>query len=433
MKNKGIYFWTIAGVLIVGLGCWLWFMQVGLFRWASQSKRVQPAMTNSSTATPTANLDPDDLSTTQKAEVIQGLNLVFTKLAAGSEDIHSASKYLQRAIDSHDESKIRQAFHRLYWSRLWKMSEVIPTLKGFLDSPDPLIRYLAAETLLKVGDQSGSNFLLALVQSPNPVIEDGQDIRVQAAITLGQFRQTDASQAVYALYQQTKDGELIAVLQKLDPDQVGSLITPKDYFDDPLAIRDYGLENVRQFLPQLTDAFQNSPKPDVKAAAAWSLATMTGDQNAINYLVQTAHLGLSGSSESGLLDVKALISYLGTIQTPAAKQTLEAALDNNNPDPSVARIAAVNLIFNQGGSDKVNQMVVGELTGSPNPLGVDLALNLANQLINDPQIQAAGDKYSRIDATGNWQTYTVERKNWPIYNWIDNYVIKLNNPPKTGP
>ncbi len=433
MKSRNVYFPLIAVVVIIALGCWLWFMKRATSGSVGQNTQVQPGKTDSLTATTKANANADDLSTTQKLEAIQGLNLALKKLASGSEDIHPASKYLRRVIDTHDYSEIRQAFIRLYWSRLWKMNEIIPTLKGFLSDPDPFVRYLAGETLLKVGDQSGSSTLLALVQSPNPVIEDGQDIRIQAANTLAQFRQTDASQAIYALYQQTKNGELVAALQKLIPDQVGTLITLKDYYNDPLAIQDYGLENKQQFLPQITSTFQNSSKPDVKAAAAWALATMTGDQNAINYLVQTAQAGLSGSSQSGTVDEKAIITYLGTIQTPAAKQTLEAALDSNDSDPSVVRIAAVNLIFNQGGSGKVNQMVASELTGSLNSLGTDLALNLANQLISDSSIQTAGEKYSQTDVTGNWQTYTVERKNWPIYNWIDNYVIKLNSLPKTGP
>jgi HEAT repeat protein len=333
---------------------------------------------------------------------------------------------LRQAVASGNPVTISRAFSDAEGSQAWKMKEAIPTMQSYLSNTNPFVRYVAAEKLYLFGDQSGYSTLLALVQSPAPVITDGQDIRIDAATTLAKYRQTDATEAIFALYQQTKNGELIEALQKLAPDQVGKLIPPKEYYSDPLAIRDYGLENDRQFLPQITASFQNSSKPDVKAAAAYALATMTGDQAAIDYLLQQSKIGLSGSDQSHYVDEKAIVSYLGTIHTLAAKKALEEALECKDPDPSVARIAAANLVFNQGGSSEVNQMVVGELTGSLNPLGTDLALNLGYQLIDDPQIQAAGEKFSKYDVTGDWQIYTGDRKNWPIYNWIDNYVINLN-------
>jgi hypothetical protein len=104
---------------------------------------------------------------------------------------------------------------------------------------------------------------------------------------------------------------------------------------------------------------------------------------------------------------------------------LEAALSSN--DPGVVQIAALNLVFNQGGSDKVNQMVAAELTGPPNPLGLDMALNLAPQLLSDPQVQAAGQAFSQHDGSGAWQRATVDRANWSTYNWMSGvYITKPN-------
>jgi hypothetical protein len=86
----------------------------------------------------------------------------------------------------------------------------------------------------------------------------------------------------------------------------------------------------------------------------------------------------------------------------------------------------VNLIFNQGGSEKVNQIVAAELTGPPNALGVDMALTLASKLLDDPQVEAAGYSFAKHDGSGAWERYAVERASWPIYSWIDSYVVKLN-------
>ena len=108
---------------------------------------------------------------------------------------------------------------------------------------------------------------------------------------------------------------------------------------------------------------------------------------------------------------------------PRAKEALEAVLDSK--DSTSVRTAAVNLVFNHGGSSKVNHMVASELNGNQTPLGTDLTLNLAVQLCSDPVIQAAGKAFAKRNPGGSWELYTVERKNWPIYNWVDDYVIKL--------
>jgi hypothetical protein len=133
---------------------------------------------------------------------------------------------------------------------------------------------------------------------------------------------------------------------------------------------------------------------------------------------------LSDPTQYGSLNLRNTIKYLGTIQSPQAKQTLETALGSS--DSVIVQTAAVNLIFNQGGSSKVNEMVASELLGSQTPLGADMTLNLAPQLLNDPQVQAAGQTFSQHDGSGAWQRYTVDRKDWPVYNWIDSYVVKLN-------
>jgi HEAT repeat protein len=428
-NQKWIYWALIGGsTVIVVLGYLLVFSYQTKKGGAKQNPEIQTNGNSKSPSTDLANPKAkwNNLPDSQKLEAYKALNSLFNMLAARSDKLPSASKFLQNAIDTGDKVKILQAFTDIY-SRTWKMSEVIPALKGFLNDPDPYVRLNAAHDLFIVGDQSGYDTLLALVQSKDPIpgLEGGWEVRIEAASILAQFRQTDATQAIYNLYQQTKSGNFISALQTLVPDQVGALIPPKDYYNDPLSIRDYGIENDRQFLPQITSTFYNTGKPDVKAAAAWAMATMTYDENAINYLVQTAQAGLNDPSELGNLSERAVISYLGSIQTPVAKQTLEAALSSS--DPAVVQTAIVNLNYNQGGSDKAVQVIADQLNDSAHAtLPWDFTLNMATQLIDNPQIQAAGQVFSKTDATGDWQLYTVERKNWSIHNWINGYLIKLN-------
>ncbi len=242
------------------------------------------------------------------------------------------------------------------------MSEAISAIEPYLTNSDSYVRYLAGRNLLLIGDNNGAIALLGLVQTKIPImgIEGEGDIRIRAASILGQFRQTDAAQAIFALYHQSNEGQLIYALELLEADQAKTIVEAKGYYPEVPSMVHYGKVKANTFLPQITLAFQNSSKPDVKAAAAWALATMTGDQNAINYLVQQSKIALSDSDQSRYVDEKTIVFYLGTIQTPEAKQALEAALDGKSRDPSVVRIAAVNLVFNQGGSSKVNQLVAGE-------------------------------------------------------------------------
>ena len=153
--------------------------------------------------------------------------------------------------------------------------------------------------------------------------------------------------------------------------------------------------------------------PDAKAAAAWALVSMTGDQSAMDYLIQ----------QSKTNPTRQIVEYLGVIQRPEAKRALEDMIDRKS---NLTPIAAVNLIFNQGGSEKASRAVADELAGNSSLFGIDLALNIAAHT-NDPIIQAAGAEFAAKAKDGLWELYTVERKDWSIYNWIDGYVIELKN------
>jgi hypothetical protein len=180
------------------------------------------------------------------------------------------------------------------------------------------------------------------------------------------------------------------------------------------------------FIPQITDAFQNSRDQDIKMAAAWALATLQGDQDSVKFLVQTAQLAINGSQQSIYTSNIEALKYLGSVQSPVAKAALEMALDSQNLP--VLEIAMANLVFNQNGSAKATEKIISQLNGDTPPsnqIGVTLLLNMAAKMQNDPGIAAAGERYSVGDGY-DWQLYTVERKNWPIYNWMWDYTHKIN-------
>jgi hypothetical protein len=189
------------------------------------------------------------------------------------------------------------------------------------------------------------------------------------------------------------------------------------------AYKYYALENYQTFVPQITADFQESTKPEIKAAAAWALAVMNKDSNALDYLVKTAQAMLN--EKHSPFEMRDMVKYLGTIQDPRMKSLLEQALDSD--DPTVVQCAIVNLLYNQGGSEKAKAVLAEALNLKRMNLPWDFVLQVAAQFKDDPIIKEAGERFAQTDVMESWQLWTADRQNWPVYNWVDDYVITLND------
>ena len=42
------------------------------------------------------------------------------------------------------------------------------------------------------------------------------------------------------------------------------------------------------------------------------------------------------------------------------------------------------------------------------------------------EVRGAGEVFDQRSGDRSWKIYSVERRQWPIYNWIDDYVVVLN-------
>jgi hypothetical protein len=87
----------------------------------------------------------------------------------------------------------------------------------------------------------------------------------------------------------------------------------------------------------------------------------------------------------------------------------------------------VNLLFNQPGrSEKAEQLIMQQMQALPLRLGSwEMAFRIAAK-INTPEMRATGQSSGESGAP-LWQCWGVKRKNWPIYSWIDDYVVELND------
>ncbi len=325
--------------------------------------------------------------------------------------IDSPKWELRSAVASGDDGNILRAFTKATYRPVWKMSEAIPTMQSYLSNPNPLVRCYAAKALYTFGDQSGYQTMLDLVKMDGPMIHIEQSI-------LALYSKADTSQ----LWGRELKGAVVTGLIQMAP-EIAKTLTTKDFYNEASSITDYGLLDDEQFIPQISSTFQITQKSDVKMAAAWALATMKNDPDATNYLIQTAETML-GQSHSPF-EMRDMVKYLGTLQDSRVKPLLEKALDSD--DPSVVQCAIVNLLYNQGGSDKAKGVLAEALNLKRMNLPWDWVWQVAAQFKDDRKIKEAGDNFARTDVTESWQLWTGDRQNWPIYNWIDGCVLKLNS------
>ncbi|MEI7775291.1 MAG: hypothetical protein WCK17_11005 [Verrucomicrobiota bacterium] len=360
-----------------------------------------------------------------KAEAQKGLTAIMEGLKKmGAVEAPPIADQLKYAITSGDGIKIRRAFHEALYGRFSKMSDSTPAMKSHLDSSDIYVQYLAAESLLKIGDQSGVEILLKTVQSDEAVSKGERDLRLAASTTLATFNVARAAGSIRELYSKTKEGEALDALVTLSSQ--ASEANGWAYVSSRLAIESYAKTGSAKFTPQIAKTYDQSSDMKTKNAAAWALARMTGEERYINHLIAAARPVMEEKPTSGgqaFNDSAEALRYLGSLQSPAVKRVLEQALESQNP--VAVSSATVNLLFNQSGeSEKAKRVVIDQFEGKHQMLEWELAMQIASKL-NDPRVKAAAQAFDQRTGGDRWRFWGVERSEWPIQNWVHDYVVKL--------
>ena len=344
---------------------------------------------------------------------------------AGIPVAPAVGERLREAVATKDHGEISRAFHEAIYGRWQKMAEALPAVRIYLSDPDPFVQYTAARTLYTAGDRSGFQMLLQMVAAKDAIPEGNQDLRVEAARMLAMFREKKAIGEIVKLYSSTSGSGLLSALSTLGGQEIVSELEKQGFYANKFSIVRYGILQIQSFTPQIAATFQQTSNAELKNATAWALAR-TSDENYTNYLAEAAQPAIDANPKGSQKfdESTAALRYLGSVQSPIAKQVLERALDSNNP--VAVQYAVVNLLFNQpGGSEKAKQVVLRELRGEQRKLGTELLLNVASKL-QDPEIRGAGEAFDQRSGDRSWKIYSVERRQWPIYNWIDDYVVVLN-------
>jgi HEAT repeat protein len=419
MKARPKLLLTVSAILF----CFFWFYI------ARKSKPVASAVGTflSSTPSPVSPLSPPLGASSPKQEQQNDVTNFLTAFTegmkkAGIQVAPSIAEQLRQAVATNNHTEIVRAFHEAIYGRGQKMAEVLPVVREYLSATDPFIQYTAARTLYTAGDRSGFETLLRMVSSRDTIPEGKQDLRVEAARELAKFREKEAVGSIVELYRTTAGGGLLSALSTLGGQEIVSELQRQSFYANKFSIVRYGILEIQTFVPQIAATFQQTTDLELKNAAAWALAR-AGDQNYVQYLTEAAQPAINAApKDSGTYnESEAALRYLGSLQSPIARQVLESALDSN--DSVAVRYAVVNLLFNQvDGSEKARQVVLRELRGEQRKLGAELMLNIASKL-DDPEIRAAGEAFDQRSGDRSWKLYAVERRQWPIYNWIDEYVV----------
>jgi HEAT repeat protein len=356
------------------------------------------------------------------------LALVAGALACGPSEYERLS--IPDAVATGQHGRIGLTFSYVVHGYGGPMAPLLAQIRPLLAHPDPYVRMTAARYLYWVGDTSGYAALVAIVESPDPVREFGYDrerhhltdeqlgadLRVGAATILGKYRQHDALPALRALYAQLPDSPLAGALVPFGVRVDG------DRGFEPRRSRYYGIVGAREFVPQLVSTFDTTKDAEIKRQAAWSLARITGEDRWVEYLAGVARTALDPAAKGADREVlrRQILRYLGSLEHPLAHRVLEEALDSSSAE--AVQWATVNLLVNQAdGSEKARQVVLRQLRGEHHLLAWETLLDLAAAL-DDAEIAEAFATFERRDTPGM-------HHEWPLYNWIDEYVLVLRDPP----
>lgn len=350
-------------------------------------------------------------------------SLALLLLTAGCSKVPTA-KELTKAVASHDDGAIVRAFHDAIYDRFSTMSEALPAIRAQLNNSDPFARLQAAKALYTAGDHAGFATLLELVNSQSPITHNEADLRIEAGLVLAKFREKQAATAVFDLYVRTSGGGLFEASATLGAKDTLSIMRKHGYVQSEYAVVRYASLCPPEFIPKIAETFLTGSTPALKNAAAYALARLTGERVYIEYLAHAAQPAIDAKPQVGLSydDSSKALRYLGSIQQPLAREVLDHALESANP--VAVQYAVVNLLFNQpGGSEKARALVLHQFRGVPLRFeSWEAVLQIAAKL-DDPDVRKAGEAFDQRTSERSWHRYGVERKDWPIYNWIDDEVV----------
>lgn len=341
------------------------------------------------------------------------------------------------AISSGNHGKILRAFHEATYNRRSSLEPSRSALKECLKNNDPVIRLYAAEYLYTIGDNTGYDTLITLIKMSGAVDCLGKDVRLRAVNLLKRYREQRAIPEIHRFFLETKAIDAFYALLYLGRDQ--SLVNPLTAYPDAHPYRSttvfsLSIYNSKAAEKLAASTFLDPKCPNVYAEestqiAAWAMLRAGQDEPYFSHLYDQAIKAVAGTRPPGsdCNQYRKALKYISSISDPRVVALLERGLESS--DHQVVQVSIVNLIFNQHTLESARKRLIAEINNRTLDLGSEFTFQLA-AVLNNTEITKAAERFSEMDSSNEWRLWSIIRKGWPIYNWIDDYVVILNEPSK---
>jgi hypothetical protein len=341
---------------------------------------------------------------------------------------------MDSAVSSGDHGEISRAFHAATYNKRSGLESTRRSLTGYLENSDPVVRFLAAKYLYVLGDSSGYNALIDIIESGDDVALHKRDLRLWAIDLLRQYRDRRGAPEIYRFFTETRSIDAFNALLRLEGSEAP--VDPLSAYPDArpypsTTVFSVALKNPHLATELASATFEDPKCPDIYAEqsrqiAAWALLRAGAGEPYFSYLRDQAEKAISGERPPAGKDsnqYRKAFEYLASVSGKPVKDLLVRALESS--DDRVVQVALVNLIFNHNDLPAARPRLISELEQRTINLGSEFTLQLVAAL-DDPKLEQAANEFSKMDSSGQWRMWSVARKGWPIYNWIDDYVVILN-------
>ena len=292
------------------------------------------------------------------------------------------------------------------------LRELIP----LLNHEDDYIGMMLSSRLLeaRIAIDQATACLLKIMARPGPLIEpkteeDYLDIRLGVASILSEYPSEEISDAVWKLYERTKDKRLFDELLRLKNPNLPAEIIPLlnehgKVFDYIGIISEYKIQEAREPLLKwyANEYFMRKGDGPKRGATLWGLWRLTGDQKYHDEFIA------AGGGRS--------VAHFANEGTPEAKDYLVSMLPEARGDVAQRLVMALHLKYNNPPELKEYLRNIYAKKGVP-PIPVELLHNLTSTF-DDPELNVLAEKsFSGSEGSGMWRQYGVYRKGWAIPEW----------------
>jgi hypothetical protein len=281
------------------------------------------------------------------------------------------------------------------------LQEVIP----FLNNQNAYIGMMLSSRLLeaRIATDQATACLLQIMARPGPLI------RLGVASILSQYPSDKISDAVWKLYERTKEKRLFGELLRLKNPNLPTEIIPilKEHgavLDLIGIISQYRIQEAFEPLLQWYNNkyFMREGDGDKRIGVLWGLWRLTGEEK-----YRSEFMGIAGISS---------IKYLANEGTAEAEKYLSSMLPEARGDSAQRLVMVLHLKY--GNPPELKEFIrnVYLKKGAP-PIPAEMLHNITSTF-DDPELNAlAAKSFSPSEGPELWRRYGVYRKGWAIPEW----------------